>query len=196
MPHQIGDELKIIRQYLGERPPEENHRRPSIMDATANCGATAISVAVELGVDMIAIELDPPTCDVLRRNVSEFAGEFRGDVFAVCGNSLEFLKGFKGEVDIILIDAPWGGHGYTEVKNLMLYMKDETGESVPLYDVANLAFVETNCHHVILKVPRNFDMAAFTRGFRGSYDLHHMLRKFAPKPGQSVIDYNLIACRR
>jgi hypothetical protein len=97
---------------------------------------------------------------------------------------------------MILIDAPWGGHNYAEVKNLMLYLTDENGVSVPLYEVANLALVETQCSHVILKVPRNFDMVAFTRGFRGSYDLHHMLRKFAPKPGQGVIDYNLIACRR
>jgi 16S rRNA G966 N2-methylase RsmD len=213
MPHHINDEIKIIKRYAignsGEhghvnRDGKEHNREHDhgnrdshlIIDATANCGATTISVAMALGVDMIAIELDPPTCEVLRRNVAEFARDLRSEISVVCGNSLEFLRGFRAPVDIILIDAPWGGSGYDKVEHLMLYMNDENGEPVPLYSVANLAFAETSCRHVILKVPRNFDMVAFTENFAGSYDLHHILRKFAPKPGQSIIDYNLIACRR
>lgn len=186
MPHHVKDELDIIKLYASEG---------MIIDATANCGVTSVNVSIGLRRPVVSIELDSDTFKALLNNADEFRKE--ANISPIHGNSMEVLRGWEGKVDFVLVDAPWGGKGYDKVENLMLFLNDETGKPIPLHEVANFIFQQTRCNHVILKVPRNFDMSTFTHHFNGNYTLHHILKKSLTQKEQfaELIDYNFIVCQ-
>jgi 16S rRNA G966 N2-methylase RsmD len=130
-----------------------------IIDATAHIGADAINFHRRFGASVICLENDTETYKCLLSNMRTIVGDVNPNFCVPC-NALEFIKGFKKQVDFVYIDPPWGGPGYWEYKTIMLYL-EYNGHRVPLYDVVSMVFNENFTKTVIVKVPSNFDFITF-----------------------------------
>jgi hypothetical protein len=79
--------------------------------------------------------------------------------------------------DFINLDPPWGGPGYTKVKNLMLTLSNTTGRSVPIYDIITDIFARNTTTFVTFKSPNNFDMGMFKKKVTGTISVYPVYNK-------------------
>ena len=125
-----------------------------IIDATAHVGCDTLSLALLFkNTKFIAIEKDTETFLVLERNVSLCD---LNNITAVHDDFVRFLQTTEMNIDVLYIDAPWGGIGYKKNTTISLFI-NETEMSVVLNRCCN------NCRVIILKVPLNFDFELFEK---------------------------------
>ena len=126
-----------------------------IIDATACIGGDTLSF-LQSGMfgRVTAVEMNWSNYKALVHNMREF-GYTNGRRLRMLDDDYTYcFKRFKSE--IVYMDAPWGGPGYKNKTNLMLYM---SGMSV---DRLTRAVLEAgNAQLVALKVPGNFAFGRF-----------------------------------
>lgn len=90
-----------------------------LLDGTANCGGDTIRCA-QVYKHVIAVEKNPDTCEVLHNNVFKAYGLTNVEVR--CADTIQEWSKFRDDVDVLYLDAPWGGRGYRKHTNLDLYI--------------------------------------------------------------------------
>ena len=124
----------------------------NLVDATAHVGSDTIALALYFqNCQIISIEIQEETAQALRHNISECRLD---NVRVIHDDCLNVLGNEELFVDVLYIDAPWGGVDYKKKNTLSLRLSD-----IELSEV-----IKTYCKRVkfiVLKVPKNFDMEHF-----------------------------------
>ena len=167
MPYTSKQVESIIRSHFG------NKRIKNILDATAHVGCDTINFRSRFGANCISIEIDPIAYECLVQNQKTFTKEqlkttrsgmdysFEENYSINC-NCIEFIQGFKKQVDFVYFDPPWGGPNYWRQKDMMLYL-DYKERKYPIYTIVNNVFKEGFTKTVIVKTPRNFNIRLFIK---------------------------------
>ena len=123
-----------------------------LVDATAHVGSDTIALALHFqNSKVISIEIQEETIKALRHNILECG---LNNVVVIHDDCLNILKKDDVFIDVLYIDAPWGGVEYKKKNTLSLYISD-----IELSDV-----IKTYCKRVkffVLKVPKNFDLELY-----------------------------------
>lgn len=139
----------------------------SIIDATSNIGVDTVNFSqMYPKANIISYEIVSRIYKKLVKNIKIFGLEKR--VKTVNGDFLESNE----KVDLIYIDAPFGGKDYKLKENLSLYLQkegDEPDESKNILNVARDLLDSNRSKYVVLKVPFNFqkDFFVLTEGDSG-----------------------------
>lgn len=123
-----------------------------LIDATAHVGCDTLSLALLFkDTKFIAIEKDTENFTVLERNVSMCE---LNNITVVHDDFVRFLQNTELTIDVLYIDAPWGGTSYKKNTTVSLFIND-IELSVILRQCCD------NSRVIILKVPVNFDLEVF-----------------------------------
>lgn len=125
-----------------------------IMDGTANVGGDVINFGLNGDVKkVIAVEYNRETFEKLKNNVRVYGLEKK--VVCVNGDTVKIVERCMGKIhlDILFLDAPWGGSGYKKHKFLDLEMGGKM-----VYELVRKVFDCGNVDNVILKVPYNYNL--------------------------------------
>ena len=129
-----------------------------VTDGTANVGTDAITLALDPKIKKVnAIELIDKNCELLKHNVGVYDLGDKVDIY--CADFLEQIKelGAKLSQDIIYVDPPWGGVGYTKRHdNMNLFLGDKEIAQIVLDNLDKTKIF-------VIKVPSNFDFNNFMK---------------------------------
>ena len=140
-------DAKIIEKYVNEVG-----KNLVIFDGTANVGGDSINFGLNPNVKKVyANEINPETFKKLVNNVKVYGLEDKVECFNL--DTVELIKDCLFEVDILFLDAPWGGRDYKKEK----YLDLEMGK-YKLYEVIKFATKCKNIKNIFLKVPYNYQI--------------------------------------
>lgn len=147
----------ILDRFSGRRGDygEASHAL-TITDATAGIGGNSLIFARDFA-RVIAVEINPQNYIALEHNAGIFGA---GRVETILGDYLEI--GHELHQDAVFIDPPWGGLDYADRGLMSLELS-----GVPLAEVV----CKIPCD-VFLKLPLNFDSAAFARSMATTRRIH------------------------
>lgn len=128
-----------------------------VTDATACIGGSCASFAKTFA-KVFAIEIDRTKYDYLRHNMLVMG--LNQVVECLCGDALQVCP--RLQQDLIFIDPPWGGPEYKLCSKISLFLSGK-----PLADVCRELSPHTK--YIALKVPTNFDEAAFLEAVDGTF---------------------------
>lgn len=121
-----------------------------IFDGTANVGGDSINFGLNSNVKKVyACEINTETFKKLENNVKVYGLENKVECFNL--DTVELIKNCMFNVDILFLDAPWGGKDYKSEK----YLDLEMGK-YKLYEVIRFATKCKNIKNIFLKVPYNY----------------------------------------
>jgi predicted RNA methylase len=159
----------------------------SILDANAHIGCDTVNFCRQFGANCISIEIDKKIFKCLKKNLDAF-DETKKSI-AVHGNCLDFIKGFKHNMDLVYFDPPWGGPKYWRKKKIMLNLKTANGKLMPIYDVVKFTQDQKFANRIVIKVPSNFDFVTFKLHI-SLYDVRIVHKQ--PRKGRRNIAYYLV----
>ena len=114
-----------------------------IIDLTAGLGGNLLSFAKHFK-SVIGVEIDKSRFDLLKNNIKCYDFKNIEIINDDCINHL------KKEADIYFLDPPWGGPNYKKMKNLELFLGENSlGEIIELLPKNKL---------IVLKLPFNYDI--------------------------------------
>jgi FkbM family methyltransferase len=166
MPSHIAEVRETLDKWFHNNPPAR------IVDATAHIGVDSLNFALHFRkqvpqVHIRSFEPNPETFACLQRNVS--ASNLAALISAEQGSCLDLLKvpsslpaiataeaAVEDRVDLVYIDAPWGGTDYKDSESLHLYLSDERHGEVDILDLTRYLISSRFTRTVVLKVPGNF----------------------------------------
>ena len=129
-----------------------------IIDATAHVGCDSLMLALHFHeARIVAIEQQPETADILQQNIE---ASNVSNVTVIHGDCLDHLYSTNNNtnknyiIDVLYIDAPWGGHEYKQHKQVSLYLNDTELSDVVLQYKNRVGLF-------VLKVPLNFNTCVF-----------------------------------
>lgn len=171
LPYQTAQVEDLFRRYL---PPVSIK---TIIDGTAHIGGDALHFSrIYPDASITAIDIDARVIECLKKNITNFAPD-PTKYHVVCDDFVAYIKNTHPVVDLIYLDPPWGGPGYSENKELSLYLG-----GLPLDEVVNYILREkltTRQGGIVVKVPKNFAYVRFKSSVTGETSLHyvHKLQK-------------------
>lgn len=123
-----------------------------LVDATAHVGCDTLALASMFqNSTVVSIEKDTEIFAVLKHNVSLCD---LSNVTVVNDDFLNYIQNENLTIDVLYIDAPWGGTSYKSKNTLSLFINDiELSVLIKQYC--------KNSRLVVLKVPVNFDFERF-----------------------------------
>ncbi len=122
----------------------------TIIDGTANIGCDTVNLANLFAANIVAIEKDKKTFDVLVDNIKSFNLQ---DIIHPINDSYE---NYNKPADLVYLDPPWGGSDYKNKEGIDLYLSD-----IPIHMIIKRTLLITK--HVVLKVPINFNYNKFVK---------------------------------
>lgn len=123
----------------------------TVTDATACIGGNTLEFARAFA-HVHAVELDSMRADMLRHNLAWLRLDAGVTVHDADYCNLHATL----RQDVVFIDPPWGGKRYKQQERVRLYLSDR--------DVGDLCgAILTHTTHVVVKVPRNFDLRHFAQ---------------------------------
>jgi len=131
-----------------------NKKNLVIMDGTANVGGDVINFGLNGNVEkVIAVEYNKTTYEKLVNNVKVYGLEKK--VVTLHGDTVKLVERCMGKVkiDILFLDAPWGGRGYKREKFMDLEMGGKR-----VFELVRKVGECGNVSNVILKVPFNYNL--------------------------------------
>jgi hypothetical protein len=138
-----------------------------IIDACAHIGGSTLNIASSFpNAKIISVELITHVFNKLVVNINEL--DFKNQVCPVNENCISYIKKLKCKPDFINLDPPWGGPGYSKIKNHMLTLDNTAGTSIPIWSFINDIFTRKITRHVTFKAPINFDMGMFIEKVNGN----------------------------
>jgi hypothetical protein len=137
-----------------------------ITDATSCVGGNAMSFGRYFRA-VLAIELDSKRAQMLENNLSVCKNTpsfgFKAEYKTLCGSYEDLwpvlVPKYNIKTDIVFFDPPWGGKDYKKLEKTELSLG-----SILMHDIVNN--VGRSCPFVVMKLPKNYDMNAFTRGLK------------------------------
>jgi predicted RNA methylase len=125
-----------------------------LLDGTANCGGDTIHAATVCR-KVISVEKDAETFAVLKQNIEVAYRACFQNVEVVHGDVVQEWTRFHDSVDVLYLDAPWGGPAYKNHASLDLYLG-----SVRLDTFIRSVLIASIYHkpkYICLKVPYNYN---------------------------------------
>lgn len=161
MPSQAAQVNRILRALFYDPKSRCAGNRGQLLDMTAHIGVDTLNTALAFpGAKMTAVEIDPLTAEVCRRNVRELGFEGRVDV--ITGDSVELSRsGGLTRADLANVDPPWGGPEYYKLDK---YIPEMSGQ--PFTDVVASLLADGTALAVASKLPKNTDEEKFIEGVR------------------------------
>ena len=123
----------------------KKNKKITVTDCTGNNGSETLMFA-KYFAKVNSIEIDDVNYQVLKNNIDVYQYK---NINLIKGNSIIELHNL--EQDVIVIDAPWGGHDYKTKTQLKLYL-----DNLELSDIFNQ--FKKKAQLFILKVPINYDI--------------------------------------
>jgi len=158
LPWEFSAMLKLMRlDNLG--------KIESFLDMTANVGTDTLNFAKNLpSTNMYAVELQNREYIALKKNIQTVYPN-TDRINAYHQNIYTFLKDKShAVVDVIYLDAPWGGTDWHEKKSIMLQLRDDNGVMQPISKLISRIIRKKRVNKAIyLKVPSNFDITSFRK---------------------------------
>jgi 16S rRNA G966 N2-methylase RsmD len=146
-PDQLVQVTKCLREWLADCKVD------SVLDCTAHIGVDSFNFAAAFGATVTAVEIDPDTYALLRRNVAALKMPITpvlGDIVGV----IDTLAGRGERFSFAYLDPPWGGPDYWKVKQLEL-----TLGGLGLDKIIAKLFESGLTDRVIVKLPSNGHIA-------------------------------------
>lgn len=141
----------VLLQATGLR---NSARDLCITDCTACVGGNTINFTKHFGT-VHSIELDPLKCEFLQHNVNLVCG---GDAYRVTVHNKDALSLVSTLTqDILFLDPPWGGHGYSEHASVDLFLSGKSLSEV-------CESFKGMARFIAIKVPFNFNRQGFLQG--------------------------------
>ncbi len=144
------DATKIV-EFLQSVIKEPLHELV-FLDGTANCGGDTVHCAQVFG-HVIAIEKNPETCKVLRQNV--FEAYKLTNVEVRCADTIQEWSALRDDVDVLYLDAPWGGRNYRKHTNLDLFLGDTRLDQ--FVNGVIIGAIHKKPRYICLKLPFNYN---------------------------------------
>jgi len=113
------DQSEIIKEILLAFYSKDQLKKMTYMDGTSNVGGNVFPI-IPLVKKMIAVEIDELTSEILIHNIKEAQPDAKNTI--VLNEDLVKFDFEKHKPDILLVDAPWGGKKYRELKDKELYL--------------------------------------------------------------------------
>lgn len=160
-----------------------------IIDACAHIGCWSINLAnIFKTAHIISPEINKDVYDILVSNITAYKVKKR--VSPIHINFLTFVKKLKSEdsIDFIAFDPPWGGPSYVKSKKMMLYLTDDKGENIPLYNIINDIFIRNLTQFVTIIVPNNFNLDEFVDNLKfGKFSMvWYAINRFPINPNRNA----------
>lgn len=197
LPYQVP----IVRRLLRCLLPVGRARTADVqlvVDATAHVGCDTVNLAsVYPNANVVAVEKDPKTCELLRRNVQQLLPGGGERVEVVAGDCLDYLQEFAarhGPACVVYLDPPWNGPDYDRGggndRHLCLG-RERMGEVVRRLARDSAALM------VVVKAPVTFDLAGFKRDIAGRAEIRDILdvcklEDHARRSRKGAVAYQLI----
>ena len=132
-----------------------------LVDATAHVGSDTIALALCFqNSKVISIEIQEETIQALRHNILECK---LNNVIVIHDDCLNVLQKDDMFIDVLYIDAPWGGVDYKKKNTLSLYISDtELSDVIKTYRkrvkffVLKLHTKRNSKHYLFLRFPAPF----------------------------------------
>ena len=137
----------FIKKYI-------NKKDLVIMDGTANVGGDVINFGLNGDVGkVIAVEYNKETFEKLVNNVGVYGLEKK--VVTINGDTVKLVERCMGKMhlDILFLDAPWGGPRYKRERFLDLEMGGKR-----VFELVRKVADCGNVDNVVLKVPYNYNL--------------------------------------
>lgn len=157
-PKLMNKVIKVVRDLIGSGPLR-------IIDATANVGGSAICFAELARADVVAVEIVPETCKLLRQNIQACGLDSKIDVR--CDDYVCIMSDL-GHADVVFIDPPWGGAGYSKIKNMTLRLSGKPLDKL----VEEIMAGPTPPRLVLLKLPANYNFKQLAKLMPLYYDMN------------------------
>jgi hypothetical protein len=155
-----ADEAQKISLLIANHPglsEETLGRKPIITDACACCGGNFISFAFcNRFQHANAVEVNPAHGTILIQNI-QYTQTVRitdSSMRVFCHSYLKHMSTLKQ--DVVFLDAPWGGPGYSKMDTVSLYL-GSCHIAVIVSELFKNA-VATGTKYVVLKVPLNWNV--------------------------------------
>jgi len=102
---------------------------------------------------IVATELNPKTCEVLKKNA---ATQPERKIEAKCGNGVDAI--FAGDDwSVVYLDPPWGGRDYkTAAAGIDLKLTDQAGKEWSMAALIKETFEKKKAEMFVLKIPNNY----------------------------------------
>lgn len=123
-----------------------------ILDGTANVGGDTINFGLNNNISkVISIEKNKDTFQKLQNNIRVYGlldkvTPLNDDIVTILDKCIEH------PIDILFLDAPWGGPSYKTANFLDLELS-----GIKLYDIVKKAIKCGNIEYLIMKVPFNYN---------------------------------------
>lgn len=150
----ILNHADYIRDMIKSFYPDNQHKDLVVTDATSCIGGTIMSCVKPFG-QINAVELNPVHATIMANNLSQVFPDDFHKVNIINDNFLSIYNKM-GKSNVVIIDPPWGGLKYYQVKKLKLYLNDKDGERVEMMDIIRNLADYTDM--VFARLPFNYDM--------------------------------------
>jgi hypothetical protein len=150
-PRDAREIIKFMREVMDE-PLNEL----ILLDGTANCGGDTINYATVFK-KVVAIEKNTYTFSVLQNNIETAYKNCLNNVHIVNADTLQEWVKYRDSVDVLYIDAPWGGPNYKKLSSLDLYLGD-TRIDLFVHSVLQSS-IHNKPKYICLKLPYNYNWA-------------------------------------
>jgi DNA modification methylase/predicted RNA methylase len=137
--------------YIVKQKGFEDPTTLIVIDATANIGGDTFGFFRKGFKSITSVEYDTTICEALTNNVNVYNAS--DTVRVICGGDYSKLYKTLDPVDIVIMDAPWGGPDYKKHDKVKLFL----GE-LNVLDITEYLLANKRARMVVLKVPYNFDM--------------------------------------
>lgn len=162
---------KIIITHMDELNIESEEI--IITDATAGVGGDTISFAKSCN-HVNSIEIDKTRVEYLKNNITVYDCNNVSVYNDSCLNIVPLIENHN----VIFVDPPWGGVDYKKYTDLRLDIDKEPIENLCLKWM-DPPYMKTVPKVIVLKLPKNYDIAYFYRMFKDKklyyYDLKKMI---------------------
>ena len=176
-PRPANQIANIILTYIKKITQKKMH---IITDGCANVGGNTISFLLKK-FSVNAVEIDKPTCTILKNNISLYKFDIKYEVF--CADYTTIYETLKQ--DIVFLDPPWGGVDYKKKKLLDLYLQTKSGK-ININMICYNLLAKKLTRLIVLKLPHNFNESGLSAQmnklpFVVNQDIHQIYNKLNKK---------------
>lgn len=172
-------EAQMISRYILQHYQKKGQKHIVVTDACANVGGNTINFYLEGFQAVNAVEIDPLTCNLLKRNLMAY--DLPSD-HVYCDDYLNVYRQLKQ--DVVFLDPPWGGTSYRKHKNLDLFIGSKN-----IIDICRDLLTEKKVSLIVLKVPINYNLPSLINQLPNhQFVIHKMYR------GYKRHCYNVVLC--
>lgn len=180
----LGYQVEQVKQVFLKIIQEPKN----IIDATCHIGGDTLHFAeIFPQAKILALDIDEKAITCLHKNIEATEKKsLKERITGICVDCISYIKFLKPGADLFYFDPPWGGPNYITKKNIHLYLN---GNNV--VEIINFILENDLGKNIVLKIPRNFDLADFRNKVKGNTRLYIIKKRDdATKGSATKVDAN------